>query len=231
MVRPWSGAGAGYSHLQYFFGPYRTGKKFLSICRTLNSKAFLRENSVLEDSFAYFRDSNDFKNILLVEQPKGDWADTILRQFFFSAWQYLLFEKLTKSSDEQLAAIAAKSLKEVMYHLRWSSEWVIRLGDGTEESHERMIKAIDRLWGYTDEMFLPAEYELQILNNGISPDVTLLKENWLQKVKEIFDEATLVVPSTSLAFTGGKEGKHSEHLDHILSELQSVARAHPTAIW
>ena len=106
-----------------------------------------------EDSLAYLRKEREFKNCLLVEQPNGDWAQTILRQFFFSQYQYLLFEQLQNSKDEQLAAIAEKSLKEVTYHLRWSSEWVIRLGDGTEESHKRMLKAIDELWRYTGELF------------------------------------------------------------------------------
>jgi ring-1,2-phenylacetyl-CoA epoxidase subunit PaaC len=193
--------------------------------------ALLKGDNASEDSFAYFRDSHDFKNILLVELPKGDWAETILRQFFFSTYQYFLFEKLRESKDEQIAAISAKALKEITYHLRWSSEWVIRLGDGTEESHDRMLKAIDHLWNYTDEMFLPAEYELQMLNKGVNADVILLKESWLRKVKEVFDEATLTAPSNSLAYTGGKEGRHSEYLDHVLKELQSVARAHPTASW
>jgi len=186
---------------------------------------------VSEDSFVYFRDSPEFKNILLVELPKGDWAETILRQFFFSTYQYLLFEKLKESKDEQIAAIAAKSLKEITYHLRWSSEWVIRLGDGTEESHNRMLKAIDSLWNYTDEMFIPASYELQILKNGVGTDVTLVKENWMQKVKKVFGEAGLTVPSGSLMQTGAKEGKHTQHLEDILKELQSVARAYPTATW
>ena len=186
---------------------------------------------VSEDSLAYFRDSKDFKNLLLVEQPKGDWAQTILRQFFFSAYQYLLFEKLKASKDEQIAAIAVKALKEVTYHLRWSSEWVIRLGDGTEESHSRITKAMDELWDFTGEMFLLSEYELEMLNNGIGPDVTLIKEIWMQKVKEVFNEASLVVPSTSIIHLGGKEGKHSEHLVHILKELQSVARTLPGATW
>ena len=177
---------------------------------------------VSEDSLAYFRDNIDFKNMLLVELPNGDWAQTILRQFFFSAYQYLLFEKLKASKDEQIAAIAVKALKEVTYHLRWSSEWVIRLGDGTEESYSRMTKAMDKLWGFTGEMFLPAEYELEMLNNGIGPDVTLIKEIWMQKVKEVFNEAGLAVPSTSLIHKGGKEGKHSEHLVHILKKLQSI---------
>jgi ring-1,2-phenylacetyl-CoA epoxidase subunit PaaC len=188
------------------------------------------ENST-EDSFAYFRDSPDFKNILLVEQPKGDWAQTILRQFFFSAFQKMLFEKLKEGRDEQIAAIAVKALKEITYHLRWSSEWVIRLGDGTEESHARMAKAIEELWAYTGELFLPAEYEIQLLNNGIGADIVALKEPWMQKVKEIFGEAGLAVPSASLLHAGGKEGKHSKHLDDILKELQSVARAYPAATW
>ena len=193
--------------------------------------ALLKGGNSTEDSFAYFRDSLDFKNILLVEQPKGDWAETILRQFFFSAYQYLLFEKLQQSKDEQIAAIASKSLKEITYHLRWSSEWVIRLGDGTEESHERMMKAIDNVWTYTDEMFLPAVYELQMVNKEISPDVTLLKQSWMQRIKKVFDEATLVIPASSKAYKAGKEGNHSSHLADILKELQSVARAHPAASW
>jgi len=201
--------------------------------KTESSKAAPSEGfgEASEDSFAYFRDSPDFKNVLLVELPKGDLAKTILRQFFFSAYQNFLFEKLKESRDEQIAAIATKALKEIAYHLRWSSEWVIRLGDGTEESHSRMINAINELWNYTGELFVPANYELEMLNNNIGTDVTLLKEPWMKKVKEVFGEATLPVPSASLINTGGKDGKHTEHLDHILKELQSVARAHPTATW
>jgi ring-1,2-phenylacetyl-CoA epoxidase subunit PaaC len=122
-----------------------------------------------EDKLAYLRKEREFKNLLLVEQPNGDWGQTILRQYLFSQFQYLLFEKLQHSKDEQLAAITAKALKEIKYHVRWSSEWVIRLGDGTEESKTRMLKAIEELWKYTGEMFVPAEYEKEI-------DVTLLKE-------------------------------------------------------
>jgi ring-1,2-phenylacetyl-CoA epoxidase subunit PaaC len=193
--------------------------------------ALLKGGDSTEDSLAYFRDSPDFKNILLVEQPNGDWAQTILCQFLFSSFQKILFEKLKESKDDQVAAIVVKALKEITYHLRWSSEWVIRLGDGTEESHTRMLNAINELWTYTGEMFLPAAYELQMLNNGIGADVITLKENWMQKVKEVFSEAGLTVPSDSLIHTGGKEGKHSEQLDYILKELQSVARAYPTATW
>jgi ring-1,2-phenylacetyl-CoA epoxidase subunit PaaC len=193
--------------------------------------AVLKGSDITEDSLAYFRDSADFKNILLVEQPKGDWAATILRQFFFSAYQELLFQQLTKSSDEQIRAIAAKSLKEIAYHLRWSSEWVIRLGDGSGESHDRMQHAISTLWDYTDELFNPAEYELALVNEKLIPDISLLKAGWLQKAREIFEEATLAVPVSSEAHNGGKQGKHTPHLDDILKELQSVARAHPTASW
>src|SRR5262249_2510207 len=123
--------------------------------------AELQGNGATEDTFAYERDTRDFKNCLLVEQPNGDWGQTILRQFFFSGYQFLLYERLQKSKDTTLAAIAEKSLKEVTYHLRWSSEWVIRLGDGTAESRERMLKAIEEIWMYTGELFMPAAYELQ----------------------------------------------------------------------
>ena len=143
-------------------------------------------NEATEDSLAYLRKEGEFKNCLLVEQPKGDWAQTILRQFFFSQYQYLLFQQLQNSKDEQLAAIAEKSLKEVTYHLRWSSEWVIRLGDGTDESHSRMIKAIDELWKYTDELFEVASYEIRAAGDGSGVDISKLKEPWMNKVKEIF---------------------------------------------
>lgn len=177
-----------------------------------------------EDSLAYLRKEREFKNLLLAEQPNGDWGQTILRQYLYSQFQYLLYEKLQFSSDEQLAAIAAKALKETTYHVRWSSEWVIRLGDGTEESHNRMLKAIDELWRYTGEMFEPAAYETII-------DVSLLKDAWLQKVKTVFDEATLRVPEKIFMQTGGKEGKHTEQLGYILTELQYMQRAYPGAQW
>ena len=189
------------------------------------------EINITEDSFAYFRNSEEFKNILLVELPKGDWAQTILRQFLFSCWQNLLFEKLVASSDQQVAAIVTKALKEIAYHLRWSSEWVIRLGDGTQESHMRMENAINELWSYTEEFFVPATYEMEILNNGVGTDVSLLKAGWMQNVGKVFSEAGLTIPSLTTIYTGGKEGRHTEHMHQLLIELQSVARAHPTATW
>ncbi len=189
--------------------------------------AQLKADSSTEDSLAYLRDARDFKNCLLVELPKGDWAQTITRQFFFSTYQLLLYTHLQQSTDTQLAAIAEKSLKEVTYHVRWSSEWVIRLGDGTEESHARMEKAIDELWPYTGELFLPAPYE----SVNAAVDVSSLKESWLQKINEIFAEATLNEPKEGWWQTGGKEGVHTEHLGYILADLQFLQRAYPGMEW
>lgn len=188
-------------------------------------------NSATEDTLAYLRTEREFKNCLLVEQPNGDWAQTILRQFLFSQYQYLLFQQLQFSKDEQLAAIAAKSLKEVSYHLRWSSEWVIRLGDGTDESHQRMIKAIDELWMYTGELFQAAGYERQVISAGIGVDLDPVKTKWEEKVKEIFSEATLPVPEKIFMQNGGKDGRHTEHLGYILTELQYLQRTYPGNEW
>ena len=138
----------------------------------------------------------------------------------------MLYEKLQYNKDEQIAAIATKALKEVTYHLRWSSEWVVRLGDGTEESHQRMLVAIDELWRYTGEMFVPAPYELEA-----GYDVSLLKDDWMKKVTDVFDEATLSVPEKIFMQTGGKTGTHTEHLGFILTELQYLQRTYPGAEW
>ena len=192
----------------------------------INSKTNQSGNPVTEDSLAYLRKEREFKNLLLAEQPNGDWAQTILRQYFFSQYQYLLFDQLQNSSDQQLAAITAKALKEIKYHLRWSSEWVIRLGDGTAESHQKMLHAIDELWSYTGEMFLPAGYEIQ---NGI--DFLLLKDAWMTRVNAIFEEATLSIPEKGFMQTGGKTGIHTEHMGYILAELQFVQRAYPNSEW
>ena len=188
--------------------------------------AQLKADGSTEDSLAYLRTERDFKNCLLVEQPNGDWAQTILRQFLFSSYQYFLYQELQKNSDETLAAIAEKSLKEVSYHLRWSSEWVIRLGDGTDESHSRILKAIDELWRYTGELFIPVPYEKEA---GV--DVSLLKNDWSEKVKAVLTEATLPVPENIFMQTGGKTGTHTEHLGYILTELQYVQRAYPGCEW
>jgi len=186
---------------------------------------------VTEDTLAYLRDARDFKNCLLVEQPNGDWAVTILRQFFFSVYQYLLYQRLQTSNDAQLAAIAEKALKEVTYHIRWSSEWVIRLGDGTEESHKKILKAIDDLWMFTGELFKPALYETEVVEDGFGVDVANLKDGWMQKVKNVFGEATLPVPENVWMQSGGKEGMHTEYLGYILADMQFLQRAYPDCEW
>ena len=188
--------------------------------------ATLIGNDATEDSLAYLRTEREFKNLLLVEQPNGDWGQTILRQYLFSQFQYLLFTQLQNNKDEQLAAITTKALKEIKYHVRWSSEWVVRLGDGTEESHNRMIKAVDELWRYTGEMFMPADYELEA---GF--DVSVLKDEWLKKASTVLKEATLPVPEKTFMQTGGKQGVHTEHLGFILTDLQYLQRTYPNAEW
>jgi len=186
-----------------------------------------------EDSLAYLRDAEQFKNIILTELPNGDWAKTILKLFFFSTYQYLLYEKLILSSDKQISAIAEKSLKEVTYHLRWSSEWVIRLGDGTEESHTRLQKALSELWGYTNEMFVASEYETECAKNHIGVNVSLLKNEWEKKVNDIFSEATLSYAIEDLLAVNpaGKRGLHTEYLQNILSEMQYLQRSYPGCEW
>ncbi len=193
--------------------------------------AHLKSEGSTEDSLAYLRDISEFKNCLLVEQPNDDWAKTIVRQFLFSAYQYLLYEQLQHTKDKQLSAITEKSLKEVTYHLRWSSEWVIRLGDGTEESHQRMLKAIDELWPYAEELFIAADYELSAVDEGMGIDMASLKPKWEKKVHEIFTEATLSCPDKVFMRTGGKEGRHTEHLNNILADLQSMQRTYPGCEW
>jgi ring-1,2-phenylacetyl-CoA epoxidase subunit PaaC len=186
---------------------------------------------ISEDDLAYLRDGWDFRNVLLVEQPNNDWAYTIARSFFYDAFNFLLFTELVKSSDVTLAAIAEKSLKEITYHLRWSSEWIIRLGDGTGESHSRMQKAVDDHWTFTGELFTPGKADRAMFEQGIGPDLEQLKPAWMEKVNEIFSEATIVVPTGTWSQQGGKEGRHSEHLGYILTELQFVQRAYPGLKW
>jgi len=188
-------------------------------------------DEVTEDHIAYLRDAVDFKNILLVEQPNGDWACTILRQFLCSTYQKLLYNGLLKSSDQQIAAISEKSLKEVNYHVKWAAEWVIRLGDGTVESRQHMLQAIDDLWMYTTELFEPTDYENWAATNNIGVDVSSLYGEWMQQVKNIFTEATLPIPEQQGWQKGGKTGVHTEHLSYILTALQYMQRAYPNCVW
>ena len=184
-----------------------------------------------EDDLAFLRDEHQYLNLLLTELPNGDWAQTVLRQAFFSAFQYGYYQQLQTSSDAQLSAIAEKALKEVAYHLRWSSEWVIRLGDGTEESHHRLENALTLLWPYTGELFAPAAYEQQAAANGYGVDVMKLQQNWNDKLTEVFTEATLPVPQQNWMQSGGKEGRHTEHMGYLLAEMQYLQRAYPNATW
>lgn len=193
--------------------------------------ASLSGNGATEDTLAYLRDVQDFKNLLITEIPNGDWAQTTLRQFLVSSYQYYFYQQLQYSTDEQLAAIAAKSLKEVTYHVRWSSEWVIRLGDGTEESHQRLLKAVDEIWNFTGEMFVPAAYEQELNTNKTGVDVLAIQPLWLHKVQEVFAEATISIPAKSFIQQGGKTGIHTEYLGYILAEMQFLQRAYPGAEW
>ena len=188
--------------------------------------AELKGGGATEDSLAYLRTEREYLNCLLLELPKGDWAQTVLRQFFFSCYQHLLFKHLSGFSDEQLAAIAAKSLKETRYHLRWSGEWVVRLGDGTDESKRRIEKAIDELWRYTGEMFQPAGFETEL---GIP--LAEIKNEWMQEVGQVFSKAGLSIPEKTFMQDGGKKGNHTEHLGYILTELQYLQRTYPGVEW
>jgi ring-1,2-phenylacetyl-CoA epoxidase subunit PaaC len=187
--------------------------------------------SLDEDDIAYLRDGWDFRNVLLVEQPNNDWAYTVARAFYFDLFNMLFFGALQKSNDATLAAIAEKSLKEITYHLRWSSEWVVRLGDGTEESHQRMQQAINDLWMYTGELFVMNEADKEAVKAGYGVDLALLQPMWKEKVAEIFQEATMATPTGTWMQEGGKDGKHTDHLGYILAEMQFMQRTYPGMEW
>jgi ring-1,2-phenylacetyl-CoA epoxidase subunit PaaC len=184
-----------------------------------------------EDQLAFLREHRDFLNPTLVEQPNGDFGQTIVRQFLFDAWQLDLYERLASSSDQRLAEIAAKGVKETRYHLRYSSHWVIRLGDGTQESHERVQAALDVLWPYTTELFQPDELDRQMLDAGIAPDLTAMRASWNATVEGVLREATLRRPADKPYQWFGKRGDHSEHLGRLLAVMQYMQRTYPGAQW
>ncbi|MFM9950269.1 MAG: 1,2-phenylacetyl-CoA epoxidase subunit PaaC [Saprospiraceae bacterium] len=184
-----------------------------------------------EDDLAFLRDAWDFRNVLLVEQPNQDWAFTIVRQFLFDAFHYPLLLQLSESSDEHLAAIAKKSIKEVAYHLRYSSEWMIRLGDGTEVSHQKMQAALDELWMYSGESTTPDEVDLLVAEAGIGANLELVQRAYAEKVNAVLHEATLQKPVGDWMQRGGKTGSHSEYLGFILAEMQFMQRAYPGQKW
>lgn len=188
-------------------------------------------NGRSEDDLAYFREAIDYRNVHMVELPNGDYAFTTVRQFFFDVFSYHVMEQLQKSSHSELAGIAAKGFKEVRYHVRHSSEWVLRMGDGTEESHGRAQKAVNELWRLTAEMFQADDIDREMVAAGIGADVEAIRPKWESIVTDVLKRATLTVPGDPPAMTGGRRGRHTESLGHMLSEMQIVARSHPGAQW
>lgn len=184
-----------------------------------------------EDDLAYFRDTHQFRNALLVEQPNQDWAYTIVRQFFFDTFSYFNYQALLKSRDEHLAGIAEKAIKEVTYHLRYSSEWMVRLGDGTETSREKMQIAVNDLWAFSGELTTPDETDRLAAESGVGADLLKIKPLWEAKVADILEEATLKQPENIWMQSGGKQGRHSEHLGFILAEMQHLQRTYPGNTW
>ena len=183
------------------------------------------------DDLAFKRNEREFTNHLLCEQPNGNFADTMVRQFFLDSFYKLFFKKLTESKDEQLSAIAQKSIKETTYHFRHSSKWIIRLGDGTAESHEKVQSAIDNLWMFTNELFEMNEIGNKMVAQKIGVDCSKLKIEWDKIINEVLSEATLNRPEDANMPTGGRQGIHTEHLGHLLSDMQYLQRAYPDATW
>jgi ring-1,2-phenylacetyl-CoA epoxidase subunit PaaC len=183
------------------------------------------------DALAYLRDAIEFRNALLVELPKGDFAVTIVRQLFFSVFALLQAEALRESSDAELAGIAAKAVKELSYHVRHSADWVLKLGGGTEESHDRAQHAVDDLWRYSGEFFLADDVDRAIAASGAGVDPSTLEGAWHAHVSDVLARAGLTIPETSYMQRGGRDGRHTEHLGHLLAEMQIVARSHPGASW
>jgi ring-1,2-phenylacetyl-CoA epoxidase subunit PaaC len=184
-----------------------------------------------EDTIAFLRNEREYKNVLLVEQPNTDFAYSIGRQFLYDAFHLLLLQELQHSKDETLSAIAKKSIKEVSYHQRFSSDWIKRLGNGTEESHQKMQTAINDLWTFTDELFHQTDADKAMVSEGIGVDVTLLKPAFFSKITQVLDEATLQVPDMKYFQKGGKQGIHSEHMGYLLADMQYMQRTYPDMNW
>jgi ring-1,2-phenylacetyl-CoA epoxidase subunit PaaC len=189
------------------------------------------DENVTEDTIAFLRNEREYKNLLLVEQPNTDFAYSITRQFLFDVFHLLLLTELQNSTDETLQAIAKKSIKEVSYHVRFSTDWIIRLGDGTEESHTKMQTAINDLWTFTDELFHQTEADKIMVAEKIGVDASFLKSEYYNKINEILQTATLQTPETKYFQKGGKEGIHSEHMGYILADMQYMQRSFPGMNW
>lgn len=193
--------------------------------------AKLSGNGATEDTIAFLRSEREYKNVLLVEQPNTNFAYSIARQFLYDVYHLLLLQELQNSNDENLAAIAKKSIKEVSYHQRFSSDWIKRLGDGTDESHAKIQTAINDLWTYTDELFHQTEADMAMVASGIGVDVTKLKVAFHEKVTSVLTDATLEIPEMRYFQKGGKQGVHSEHMGYLLADLQYMQRTFPNMNW
>lgn len=184
-----------------------------------------------EDTLAYKRDAEEFQNFLLLEQKNGHWGDTVARAFLYDTWNFYVFDKLTKSADERLAGIAQKAIKEITYHAQWSAEWVIRLGDGTDVSHEKIQKSLEDFWMWAGELFEVDQTEQMMADAGIGIAPSTIKEAWSTKVNQVLEMATLKRPVEGWMQTGGRKGVHTEKLGFILAEMQFLPRAYPDATW
>lgn len=193
--------------------------------------AELAEGNKSEDDIAYLRSDRDFRNLLLVEQPNNDFAYTVVRQYLFDVFHHQLLNQLAGSKDENIASIAQKSIKEVAYHKRWSGQWVLRLGDGTEESHQRIQDALDHFWSYAFEALIPDDLDSQMSSTGVGADLLKMEDTVKKEIVAHLKEATLIIPDSNWNHTGGKNGMHSEHLGYILAEMQHLQRAYPGVEW
>jgi ring-1,2-phenylacetyl-CoA epoxidase subunit PaaC len=200
-------------------------KMFYDYASTLSN-----ENKSADD-IAFMRDGRDYRNLLIMELPIGDFAFSMARQLLVDIFNIEYMTRMQSSSDSQIAAIAGKAIKESRYHLRRSHEWVVRLGDGTLESHERTQKAIDELWGYVDELFATTDSETALVKEGVAVDRSLLRDNWNKQIDAVLKEATLSRPGVNWSVKGGRQGIHTEHLGHMLAEMQFMQRAYPGLEW
>ena len=200
-------------------------RNFYQYCSLIDDK------NQSEDYYAYLRQENQYSNLLLLEHPNLDFGYTVARRFLYSNFAFLYFAELKKSTDLQLSAIAEKSLKEIAYHVRWANEWIIRLGDGTEESHNRIQQSINDLWKFTGEFFTPTEFEIFASESNFGVDVLKLKHRWKSSIENVFNEATLTTPNDEWMLIGGKNGVHTESMGYLLSELQYLQRLLPNSNW
>lgn len=184
-----------------------------------------------EDAFAFLRDDDQFRNLLLVEQPNGDFGDTIAKLVLFESFYLLQLEALTRCTDERIVEIAARAVKEIRYHLRHNAQWLVRLGDGTAESHQRVQASLDNLWRFTGEMFAADQFDETIQKTLAGPDLSAIRAEWQTNVSALLEEATLEVPVDAWMASGGKQGRHTEYFGYLIAEMQFLQRAHPGATW